>query len=356
MKIKEIALLLSLSLGHFFAVLPAESEPRATHWLSVGDSVEVDVIMASSPSSSMWKTGKILEANRSANSYVVEVEGSRRTIINSDNWIKPSANPAPQNNPAQPIATGAGGAGAGYNAPVLSAPNGGAPRANPKFKIGDSVNVDMIMASSPSRAMWTHGKIVGTENGSLIVQTPDGIKRTIVNNPDWIRPGGQAAPGPEAPQNVLQPVPNLTTTNDGPTPAPNNNQQRAQNPVQKPENDPANPEWNRKKGLGAPPDGTYECHKLSGYVMGGGHDIDLGKLEIRGQSYRGIESSGAMSPFTVSGEEITWSNGIDGLPKGWTLKSSKFIGPDEHGRPLIRIYYRAATRGALECIDCYRVR
>lgn len=330
---------------------PAQAEQRGTHWMNVGDSVEVDIIMASTPGMSMWRPGKIVEVHHADNSYVVEVEGSKRTIINNDKWVKPGTPQPPQGQaqqtqgPAAQPATAQGG-----QAPPAADNGAGALPTKGSFSVGDPVKVDMIMASSPSRAMWTTGKIVGIENGSLKVLTPDGITRTIINNPDWIRPGNQAAPGPAAPPQVLQPVPDLMkgTPARNPGGAPNNggNQQQAGGAK--------NGEWNRETGKGKPPDGVYECHKLSGYVMGGGHDIDLGKLEIRGNSYRGIESTGAMSPYTVNGEQITWSNGIDGLPRGWSLVSSKYIGADERGRPLIRIFYRAATRGALECIDCYR--
>lgn len=346
---RKFCLLVMLVLSLLLTTKSSLAEQRGTHWMNVGDSVQVDIIMASTPGGAMWRAGKILEVHQADNSYVVEVEGSKRTIINNDQWIKAgAAQQAPQQNHNQqaPAEEEAGQAG---QTNAASASGKSSSKAN--FSVGDSVKVDMIMASSPSRAMWTTGKIVGMENGSLKVLTPDGITRTIINNSDWIRPGNQAAPGPAAPPEVLQPVPDLMkgtpagNTAGGATAGTNNHA------IGKP----GNGEWNRETGKGAPPNGTYECHKLSGLVMGGGgRDIDLGKLEIRGNSYRGIESSGAMSPFTVNGEQINWSNGIDGLPRGWAVVSSKYIGADERGRPLIRIFYRAATRGALECIDCYR--
>lgn len=189
----------------------------------------------------------------------------------------------------------------------------------------------MIMSSTPGSGMWTAGKVVALNpaQNSIDVLTPDGIRRTIINNGQWLKPAGAGFGGPVAPEQATRPA------------------------VAKPAQTRADanvPEWERRKGLGAPPSGSYVCHKISGSA-----DITLGNLDISGNSYRGIESSGGMSPFTVSGgDQITWSAGLDGLPKGWALVSSKYIGSDEHWRPLIRIYYRAATRGALECIDCYK--
>lgn len=303
----------------------ALAERPGTHWLTPGTAVEVDIIMAGSPSSSMWRTGKIVEVQQSMNSYIVEVEGSRRTIINNDQWIKPAANAAPVGNPPPPTNTPPAATAQGGTTGGITTTAGG-------FTTGDTVVVDRIMASTPGGAQWTTGKVVrvNPDRNSIDVQTPDGILRTIVNNSQWIKPG-TTLPGPAAPPEVRAPRTAPATGN-------------------------GKPEWDRKKGLGQPPDGVYTCHKLSGYVLGGGHDIDLGKLQIQGSSYRGLDPGGPSAPFTVNGEQIQWSRGLDGVPNGWEIKSSKYIGSDERGRPLIRVYYRAATRGALECIDCYRER
>lgn len=62
--------------------LPALAEPRGTHWLNVGDTIEVDKLQASTAAGAMWTTGTILEVNQKMNSYLVDVEGVKMTIIN----------------------------------------------------------------------------------------------------------------------------------------------------------------------------------------------------------------------------------------------------------------------------------
>lgn len=310
-----------------FSVSTAAAEPPGKHWLNVGDTVNVDIIMASSPGSSMWRTGRILEVHKDMNSYLVKVDdGSKRTIINSDDWIKP-AKGVPPAAAAQPQAET-------LNAPQQSTFNRvDNSSAFTQFQVGQTVNVDRLMASTPGAAQWTTAKIVAVNEkmNSIDVITPDGIRRSIVNSPNWIKPGGGPLPGPAAPHENLPPAANTAKA-------------------------PPQTEWDRDAGHGKPPDGRYTCHKLSGYVSGGGHDIDLGTLDIMGGNYRGMDPGGAVAPYTVNGEQLIWTRGLDGLPNGWQIKSSKYIGADERGRPLIRIFYQAATRGALECIDCYKER
>ena len=60
----------------------------------------------------------------------------------------------------------------------------------------------------------------------------------------------------------------------------------------------------------------------------------------------------------MNGDSIVWTSGLkgmpNGIPNGWTIVSSKYIVPGEHGRPLIRIWYRSARSGALDVLDAYR--
>ncbi len=94
-------------------------------------------------------------------------------------------------------------------------------------------------------------------------------------------------------------------------------------------------------GLGAPPDGVYDCHKLSGSSL-----IGFGNLTIKGKTYRGMGDEGKFSPYTVDGSNvITWSAGLDGMPDGWKILWSKYIGHKQ-----IVIHYISAS-GTEDSID-----
>lgn len=104
-----------------------------------------------------------------------------------------------------------------------------------------------------------------------------------------------------------------------------------------------------KGGKGAPPDGIYNCHKISG-----GSLIGLGNLTIKGKTYRGIGDEGKFAAYTIDGSSnITWSAGLDGLPSGWKITSSKYAGNDSFGKPLINIYYVSGS-GNHEVIDAVK--
>lgn len=313
------------------------AESQGKHWLNVGDTVEVDKLQSSTPGLAIWKTGKILQVNRSSNSYLVDVDGEQLTIINNDNWVKPgTAPPAAAAQAANPAGAQVNAhAGANFGATG----NAGAG----KFAVGSIVQVDKIMASTAAAAMWGLGKVVGVNqaNNSIDVLTEDGVKRTIVNNSDWIKPAaaGDAFKQPAAQAPAAPPPANANGGAAGGKPG---NKTGAGTGV---------PEWEKRKGLGAPPNGTYIVHKARTYT--GGTDIELGKLVIQGNSYSGLDG-GAMAPYTLKGTDIIWTAGLNGMPNGWTIVSSKYIGSDEHGRPLIRIWYRSARSGALDVLDAYR--
>ena len=99
------------------------------------------------------------------------------------------------------------------------------------------------------------------------------------------------------------------------------------------------------KALGAPPDGAYNCIKISGDQL-----ISLGKLEIRGRTYRGM-AGGEFAPFTLDADNaMVLGKGLTGMPDGWTLLSVKYTGNDKEGRPLIKIAYRSKS-GFNDLID-----
>ena len=311
------------------------AEPPGKHWLNVGDSVEVDKLQSSTKGLAVWRTGKIIQVNRNSNSYLVDVDGEQLTIINNDNWVKPGAA-----QPAQPDQPGQAGGAQGGMPAMPAAPGGfaGGARGGGKFAVGSLVKVDKIMASTAGAAMWTVGKVVGVnqKNNSIDVLTDDGIRRTIVNSPDWIKPGDAGDTFNAPPANGGNNAGN----------AGNNGGNKAGNNGNK-----GTPEWEKRKGLGVPPNGSYIVHKARTYT--GGTDIELGRIVIQGNSYSGMDGGG-MAPYTMNGDSIVWTSGLNGMPNGWTIVSSKYIGPDEHGRPLIRIWYRSARSGALDVLDAYR--
>lgn len=99
------------------------------------------------------------------------------------------------------------------------------------------------------------------------------------------------------------------------------------------------------KALGAPPDGSYNCIKISGDQL-----ISLGKLEIKGRTYRGM-AGGEFAPFTLDADNaMVLSKGLTGMPDGWKITSVKYTGKDKEGRPLIKIAYRSKS-GSGDLID-----
>lgn len=326
------------------SALSSFAEAPGKHWMNVGDSVEVDKLQSSTPGLAVWRTGKIIQVNRNSNSYLVDVDGEQLTIINNDNWVKPGA--AQADPPGQ--AGGAQGAAPAGGAAMPAAPGGfgGGARGGGGFAVGSLVKVDKIMASTAGAAMWTVGKVVGInqKNNSIDVLTDDGIRRTIVNSPDWIKPGDAGDTFKAPPANG---------GNNAGNPGNTGNAGNAGNAGNKanPGANKGTPEWEKRKGLGAPPNGSYIVHKARTY--NGGTDIELGRIVIQGNSYSGMDGGG-MAPYTMNGDSIVWTNGLNGMPNGWTIISSKYIGADEHGRPLIRIWYRSARSGALDVLDAYR--
>jgi hypothetical protein len=97
-----------------------------------------------------------------------------------------------------------------------------------------------------------------------------------------------------------------------------------------------------------PPDGEYNCHKISS-----GQLIGLGTLDIRGKTYR-VGKEDSFAPFTMDGAgNIDWSAGINFMPDGWKILSSAYKGLTKEGQPLIIINYRSKS-GNNEVMDCVK--
>lgn len=106
--------------------------------------------------------------------------------------------------------------------------------------------------------------------------------------------------------------------------------------------DPAKP----VQGKGTPPDGIYDCNKISGSSY-----IHIGTIEIKGNTYRAFAQSGPFHPYTMDGAGgITWTGGFSDMPDGWTIGKGNFNGLDHTGKPWIQIRY-VSNRNAHETVD-----
>lgn len=86
-------------------------------------------------------------------------------------------------------------------------------------------------------------------------------------------------------------------------------------------------------GKGKPPDGTYHCVMWTAGMM-----INLGDLEIHGNTYRGLNTSKGFHSYVVDpNDNMTLSSGLNGMPAGFTLKSLGWVGSNSQGRPMIKI-------------------
>ncbi len=100
------------------------------------------------------------------------------------------------------------------------------------------------------------------------------------------------------------------------------------------------------QGKGTPPDGIYDCNKISGSSY-----IHIGTIEIKGNTYRAFAESGPFHPYTMDGAGgITWTGGFSDMPDGWTIGKGNFNGLDHTGKPWIQIRY-VSNRNAHETVD-----
>ena len=286
-----------------------------------GDRVEVDVIMAGAPERAIYRPGTVMKVEGEWVFVRLDDGDERRMPLKSDRsyWVK----------------------AAGGN---QTAPN--PPRANQSpaeqtggtaFSVGQRVDVDVIMAGAPERAIYRSGTVMKVEGEWVFVRLDDGDERRMPLKSDrsyWVK----AAGGNQA--SVNPPRANQTAANQAGTAPPI----ATTNPPAQPRPAKEDP---KTEGLGAPPSGIYNAHKISP----GGQLMGLGKLEIQGNTYRGI-AGGSLSPYTVAGDgNITWSRGLTGMPEGWTYVRSVYVGKDYRGRPLIKVYYRS-TSGWNDAFDC----
>ncbi|MBX3076865.1 hypothetical protein KF913_23350 [Candidatus Obscuribacterales bacterium] len=103
------------------------------------------------------------------------------------------------------------------------------------------------------------------------------------------------------------------------------------------------------QGKGKPPDGTYACVLWTAGMM-----VNIGKLEIKGNQYRGLNKASGFHPYTIDGNgNMALSAGLNGMPDGFTMKSVGYVGTGSSGKDLIHIKY-IGRNNAHEKMDAIR--
>lgn len=212
-----------------------------------------------------------------------------------------------------------------------------------EFNVGDRIEADPTLLGN-----WKPGVVLKENLKGWSYQVhldgendPTFCKADHIKHSNTQKNPAQAARVAQAHTNLQTPVSNSAAHSASPQTSPST----------APANRANNGNDSKPQGKGAPPAGIYNCEKISGSTY-----IGLGKIEIRGNTYRGIdeEGRGTFHPFSVdSSGSITWSHGLTGMPDGWSLKSSSYAGLDYKGRPLIKIYYTSKS-GWNDLIDCVR--
>lgn len=215
-----------------------------------------------------------------------------------------TGNAGQANNGNAGAAAGTGNNGA-FGAANAMAATGNAPvGANQPAGNGTFVPGQRVMANSifvPGDEHYKAGTIVGQPAPGMFEVMFDHLGRKLAVKQEWIRPGGPA---------------------------------RAATPANPPAQAMHDAGRAPDAGLGFPPGGIYDCNMLSGGML-----IHIGKLEIRGNTYRGFSAAGPFHTLGANGNNLVLSGGLSGMPDGFKLTSCSYVGKDSVGRPLIKIRY-----------------
>jgi hypothetical protein len=305
-----------------FATLILSSTAAFAQQFKVGDRVDADVMHIG-----IWKSGVITEV-LPFDRYKIQLDedlGRHEATLCLGQYIKAG-----------------GGGGSTTNAPKTT--YSGSTATTGPFKIGQRV-----MADATQIGNFKPGTITEIlPLGRFRVQFDDEIGRyepTVILEKHMKAAGNLPPPAPSsnAARQAYSPAQQqLTHTPESGPATPHSNS------AAKPTTPLANAGEGLPAGKGTPPSGKYVAQKISP----GGQLIGLGDLEIRGNTYRGI-AGGNFAPFSVSGGNITWSAGITGMPNGWVIRKSVYLGLDDMKRPYIRVYYRS-TSGFNDAFDCIR--
>lgn len=171
----------------------------------VGDHVEVDTIMSSTPANAKYREAIIVgidDKNPADKAYLVQIPGYTTQTVRymvkpyTQHWIRDvqggganATGPANGNPGNGNPANGAGGGGAGL-----------------KYKVGDRVETDIIQALDPKNAQWRKGTVIKVDTSvssmAYIIQLDPApgklpMTQTVPIRPyaeGWLRPIGGAAP------------------------------------------------------------------------------------------------------------------------------------------------------------------
>jgi len=156
-------LLAILALG--FASLAHAQEIK----YKVGDHIEVDTLMSSSPAGASYQKGTIVgidDANPADKAYLVVLDSNpnyrMRYIIRNytQHWIRDIQG---GDAPAKPTGGATGNTAANKTGP-----------ANPqgaKYKESDRVEVDIVQANNPANAIWKKGTVIKVDTGTAMAYT-----------------------------------------------------------------------------------------------------------------------------------------------------------------------------------------
>ena len=318
---------------------------------NVGDVVEIQPSMMKNPAMGMWYRGKVT-ATKNGGLTVVADDGTEYLMVIDPRWIRTAAPVAQGSVPGSGVGFGAvsaAGAGRSSTGATTSGAFGPSGSSSRTYKVGDVVEVQASMRTDPSKGLWSRGKVTALrKNGGLTVLGDDGSEFLIWTDPPiWIRPASPSSKGSTSGSAAGTSRSSTGISASGAS-IPTGNSTRANIGSAK-ANSSAGSASTVLPAKGSPPDGEYNCMKISGSSL-----IHLGTLEIRGGTYRGLSKAGGFSPMIVSGGgNITWSQGLRGMPEGWKVTDSRYVGGDEHGRPLIKIYYRSGS-GWNEVMDALK--
>lgn len=213
------------------------------------------------------------------------------------------------------------------------------------FAIGTRVD------ASPYSAKWFPAKVTGTVQGGYTVKLDTGEDFVVPMNRIRAFTGTDSAASSAAAGTTSGVIP-LTTPKTTVSPVYRPSQGATspyKNATGSAPSSGAAPAKSTQQGQGKPPDGVYAVVLWTAGMM-----INVGKLEIRGNTYRGLNKDASFHPFSVDGSgNMALSSGLSGMPDGFTMKSVAYVGIGSSGRPLIHIKY-IGRNNAHEKMDAIR--
>ncbi|CAN5492458.1 hypothetical protein BH11CYA1_BH11CYA1_12800 [soil metagenome] len=268
----------------------------------------VDVSPLSMPN--MYHPATILSAD--ATGYFVKLDprpgyGYDEKCYVQKKWVRAlSGGPSGQNNASLDAAA------ATNQNNQAQAPSGAAASTGSSFSVGQRVEGNNVDVHWPD--YWRAGTITKIVSPGVYEIHFDVTGLNHVMRADKLRASNRPAPsttgGATGAANTAAPGINANTKAQAPPPQTN-------------------------AGKGSPPGGLYQVDMMTSSMY-----IHIGTLEIRGNTYRGLNTGAAFHPYSIDGGgNMNLSAGLAGMPEGFTLKSVSYVGADSVGRALIKIRY-----------------